>query len=193
MDSGSDCGFVLRHPLAFAGQFHRRCVVNGESVNRVADDLGFDWGVSAGVVRLIREVGIPSLERRAVIVMMDWGMEDEDIAEIFSMSVEWARGVRERQEEIRRQEKIPRRLEYVDPGLQEYDPDPVELYRRAAEVRAQRPGDWKFDTAMPLGRATTSDRHQPRARFARGGLRVFSWDGRNVTLVPIVAEKWTSR
>lgn len=155
--------------------------------------MGFEEGICKGVVRLIRAVGMPSPERRAVICMMDWGLEDADIAEMFGRTERWARLVREQEDDIRAAEYIPAHLEYVDPGLQPSDPDPVELYRRAAEVRARRPGDWKFDTAMPLGRATTSDRHQPRARYTRGGLRVFLWDGRNATLFPIVAEKWTGR
>lgn len=190
MDSGNDCGFVLRHPLAFAAEFHRRCVMNAEPVQKVADSLGFDFGVCAGVTRLVRVAGIPSTERLAVVAMKDWGLEDADIGEMFGQSEEWARGVRERQEEIREAEYIHPVLEWIDPGLQPSDPDPTELYRRAAEIRANRPGDWKFDTAAPLGRSTTSSRHQPRARFAQGGLRVYRWDGRDVTLVPIVAEKW---
>lgn len=192
MGSGSDCGIVLRHPLACAEELHRRCVINGQSASRAGRAMGFDPGICKGVIRLIRAVGMPSPERRAVICMMDWGLENADIAEMFGRTERWARLVREQKEEIREAEYIPAHLEYIDPGLQPSDPDPVELHRRAAEVRARRPGDWKFDTAMPKS-GPSNGSPSLSARYTRGGLRVFSWNGRNATLFPVVAEKWTGR
>lgn len=192
MGSGSDCGIVLRHPLACAEELHRRCVINKESASKAGKALGFDPGICKGVIRLIRAVGMISPERRAVICMMDWGLDDADIAEMFSRPVKWARLVREQQEEIRAEEYVPPHLEYVDPGLQPSDPAPDELYRRAAEVRAKRPAEWIRETISPKSGAGNGFSGLG-ARHTRGGLRVFSWDGRNATLFPIVAEKWTSR
>lgn len=127
---------VLRHALAHADELHRRCVVNGESAVAVAKSLGLDPEQTRGSVRLIKKMGVLSQERLALVVMRDWGLEDEDIGEIFSRPTEWATAVRENAERIKAREPIPERLEYTDCGLQPEDVSPQELYKRAAELRA---------------------------------------------------------
>lgn len=125
-----------RHALGFAGDITRRCVVNGETARKVADDLDLDERQVCGAVRIFR-MGKFSPERLACVVMRDWGMDDEDIAEIFGRSVRWARIVREQQDEIRQEEKMPAWMEYLDEGLQRGDPSPAEIARRAKELRGR--------------------------------------------------------
>lgn len=123
-----------RHALGHADEVRRRCLVNQESAVRVARDLGVDPKQVCGAVRILK-YGQFSPERLALVVMKDWGMADEDIAEIFSRSVRWAQVVRSQADEIRAEEPMPAWMEYVDCGLQEGDPSPEEIVRRAKEAR----------------------------------------------------------
>lgn len=127
---------VLRHALAHADELHRRCVVNGEAAKVVARSLRLDPEQTRGSVRLIKKMGVLSPERLALVVMRDWGLDDDDIGEIFSRPKEWAATVRANAELIKAKERIPERLEFLDCGLQPEDVSPQELYKRAAELRA---------------------------------------------------------
>lgn len=178
MDFGSECGIVLRHSLAHAAELHRRCIVNREQMKYVAQSLGLPKKQVAGTVRLLRSLGyIPSPERCALVVMNDWGMEDEDIAEIFGRTKRWAEAVRSNAAELREAEPIWRHLEYVDEGLRPQDPCPEELYRRAAEIRAKR-----------------EDQRDAVLRYAptQGGMRQFAWNGRYASFVSICT-RWRAR
>lgn len=124
-----------RHALGFAADLRRRCLVNREPAEKVAKDLGLSKTQTQGAVRLLAH-GPISPERLACVVMLDWGMEDEDIAEIFNRSVRWAQIVRSQADQIRRDEPIPSDLEYLDGGLGPEDPSPEEIARRCKEVRA---------------------------------------------------------
>lgn len=128
----------LRHALAFAADLHRMCIVNQEPAYAAARKLDLDEEQTAGVVRLLRVHPTLSPERAALAVMLDPGLDDEDIAEIFGRSVRWARVVREQAEEIRAEEPIEPHLEYVESGLQPGDPMPDEIYAIAAELRGKR-------------------------------------------------------
>lgn len=140
----------LRHALAFAGQLRHRCVVNGEPTKRVALDLGLDPSQTKGAVRLLRKLrSPPSPERLALVVMLDPGMDDADVAEIFGRSVRWAQLVREQAQEIREAEPISEYLEYLDEGLRPMDPTPSEILARAKELREQRPAWVGPSTAGP--------------------------------------------
>jgi hypothetical protein len=137
MVTGGDCGVVLRHSLAYAPQLWRMCVVNRVPARVAAKQLNLDAEQARGAVRLLRVVDrVPSPERLALVVGRDWGLEDEDIAEIFGRSVRWARLVREQADEIKAEEPIPEELEFLDCGLQSDDVSPDELYKRVAELRA---------------------------------------------------------
>jgi hypothetical protein len=70
--------------------------------------------------------------------MMDPGLEDEDIAEIFSRSIRWAAVVRSRSAELREAEYIASHLEYLDEGLQPGDPVPWDILTMAEEIRLSR-------------------------------------------------------
>lgn len=131
----ADCSVGLRHALGFADELRRRCLVNREPAKVVAKSLGLDVEQTHGVVRLLKNVGQVSPERLAVVAMRDWGLTDEDIAEIFGRSERWARVVRAMQDEIRAEEPIPEHLEFLDAGLQQGDPSPAEIRERAAELR----------------------------------------------------------
>lgn len=123
-----------RHALGHAAEIRRRCLVNQEPACRVAKDLRIDSGQVCGAIRILKH-GRYSPERLALVVMRDWGMDDEDIAEIFGRSARWAKVVRSKADQIRAEEPMPEELEYVDCGLQEGDPSPEEIARRATEVR----------------------------------------------------------
>jgi len=160
------CCEPLRHALGFADDLRRRCLVNREGVKAVARKLGVDEGQAVGAVRLLRH-GRYSPERLALVVMLDPGMDDADIAEIFGRSERWARVVRSKAEEIRAEEPIPERLEWVDPGLQPQDPTPEQIAERAAELRAKAP-------VVHHGR----DEHRP-------GIRCYSRRLTSAAFVPI--------
>lgn len=151
MDFGSVFCGRLRHALAFAGQIRQRCVINGEAAKRVAKDLGLDPAQTEGAVRLLKKLqSPPSPERLALVAMLDHGLDDADIAEMFDRPVRWAELVRERGDEIREAEPIPEHLEYLDEGLRPYDPTPSEILSRAKELRDKRPG-WVGPSVARLG------------------------------------------
>lgn len=130
-------GVVLRHALAHADELRRMCIVNGQPARTAARALGLDPEQTRGAVRLLRKLKYePSKERLALVVMRDWGLDDEDIAEIFSKPKVWAEAVRFNADKIKAKERIPERLEFLDAGLQSDDVSPEELYKRAAELRA---------------------------------------------------------
>ena len=135
-----DCGLGLRHSLAYEAELRRRCLTNREPATKVASDLGLCSKQCQGAVRLLKEVRV-SRERLACVVMLDPGLEDEDIAEIFCEPIDWARGVRQQKDLLRLKEPIPTELEYLDDSFFPEDPSPSEVLERAAEIRAARPAD----------------------------------------------------
>jgi hypothetical protein len=149
LDFGNVSGGRLVHALASAADLHRRCVVNGETIKPVAESMGLDSEQAVGVVRLVRSHWPLSPERLALIAMKDWGLEDADIAEIFNRSERWARIVRAQADEIRAEEPVDPRLEYLDSGLQEGDPSPEELWAHARELRES--GRFRGTPVLPQG------------------------------------------
>lgn len=129
----------LRHALGFAADLHRRCVVNREAAKHVAQELGLEQEQTEGAVRLLKAHPRLSPERLALVAMLDPGLDDGDIAEIFGRSPRWAAVVRSQADEIRAEEHIPIQLEYLDSGLQPGDPMPGEIKARAAELRRYSP------------------------------------------------------
>jgi hypothetical protein len=162
--------------LAFAAVLHRRCVVNGETIRKVAYELGIDPEQAMGAVRLLRAVGIPSKRRLALVAMRDPGLDDEDIAQMFDESPGWAFGVRY-DKRLRSKEPIPDRLEYLDDGLQPGDPSPEELACRTAEVRASK---------------TKQDRPAHRWDLLpdTGGGRYFNFTG--LEAIPVCPGRWAA-
>lgn len=160
MGFGNACAGRLRHALGFAGQIHRRCVINQEPAVRVAADLGLDHVQTTRAVQLLRKTPLPpSRERLALVAMLDPGLDDADIAEIFGGTVAWAASVRERGDELRLIEPLPTRAERGAGGLRPDDPTPEELQDRCREVRARRT-------------------HEPPCLTPRSvRCREFSWDG----------------
>ena len=133
---GSDGEIRLRHSLAFADELHRRVIINRESATVVAENLGLDIQQTKGAVRLLRSLPVrPSPERLALVVMRDYGFDNRDIAEIFGRSPRWAYLVREREAELREAEPIREELEYLDDGLQQGDPTPMEILEQAEALR----------------------------------------------------------
>ena len=176
MGFGSECGIVLRHALAHADLLYFRCILGKEPVVAVSRPLGLDPQQAEGAVRLLRSLPrVPSPERLALVAMKDWGLDDEDIGEMWCRPARWAAAVRAQAEALREEEPIWPHLEYLDEGLQPSDPCPEELWRRAAELRSQR----------------TSDR-SPQAH-AQGGMRTYSWDGRHASFLSILAPDWSRR
>jgi hypothetical protein len=175
MDSGSDCGIVLRHALAHADELQRRILENGEQPKDVARSMGLSFIQVAGVARLLRSLDYhPSPERMALVAMNDWGLEDEDIAEMFGRDPAWATAVRNDAAGLRKREPMVRKMEYVDEGLRPEDPCPEELWRRAAEIRRNRPPTWR-----------QSNRGRFHSAPAQGGMRHYSWDGRYASYIPV--------
>lgn len=156
----------VRHALGYAADLRRRVIVNREGPKYVAHSMGLDENQVCGAVRLLRS-GNYSPERLACVVMMDYGMDDEDIAGIFGRSVRWARVVREQADQIRKDEPIPAGLEYLDAGMCPGDPSPQEIYRHAKELRAARQPE------------------PPRSDSYRPGIRMLSWRGDRGAFIPL--------
>ena len=169
MVSGVGPGGKLRHGLAMAEEIHRSVNVNKETCIGVGRRLGLRHKQVAGVARLTRELDrIPSPERLACIVMLDSGLDDEDVAEMFDRSVRWSSLGRSQSLAIRSEEFIPSHLEWLEPDFQPTDPSVDEIYRRAAELRAD-------------GRRGVGE--------SRSGWRMpeYLWDGRDATFVSVGA------
>lgn len=156
----------VRHALGYADDLRRRVIVNREPPKLVAKKMGLDETQVCGAVRLLRS-GNYSPERLACVVMLDFGMEDDDIAAIFGRSVRWSRVVRSQADEIRQDEPIPAELEYLDAGIHPGDPSPEAIYRHAKELRDARPEE------------------PPRADVYRPGIRGLSRRGDRGAFVPV--------
>lgn len=167
MVSGIGPGGKLRHSLAFAAEIHRSVNVNREKVIGVARRLGLRHHQVQGVARMTRVLGrIPSPERLAVVAMLDTGLTDEDVAEIFGRSERWASIVRKQSAAIRAEEFVPQHLEWLDPDFQQTDPTVEEIYRRAAELRGESKG--------PVGKT--------RVRWR---MPQYLWNNKNGTFLPV--------
>lgn len=126
----------VRHPLGFAADLWRRCVINKECPEKVAISMDLDVDLTEGAVRLLRSFGrMPSVSRLAVCCLRDPGFTNKDIADIFGRSLRWAQRIRFRQEEIRLKCPVPAALECLG---QSFEPTPLEIAERAAQVRAGR-------------------------------------------------------
>jgi len=162
MDSSTDCGFVLRHALAYAHDILRMVVVNKVTAIVCARKLGLDPDQVLGVAHLLSKLGlVPSRERLALVAMRDPGLDDSDIAEIFSEDESWAAAVRADAARIKAEEPIDWRLETLRGYYYLEDLPPDELYREAEAVRSKR--------VQPRFNGTMWD-------LVR--LRAFSWNGR---------------
>lgn len=169
MAGGHGCVGGLRHALGMAQDLHRMCVVNRETPSRVAERIGLDPSQVVGVVRLLRGCeSIPSDERLAVVAMLDHGLDDEDIGEIFGRSPRWSAAVRSQADEIRREEYIPSHLEWLDDGLQPDYPTPQEIASAVLELHESG----RFAGRLPA-----------RTRVE---IKALSWSG--YAFVPFVAE-----
>jgi len=158
--------FAVYCPLVFAGQLWHRVIVNGEMPMTVGRSLGLTKGATVGVLRLLRQCEkMPSQERLAVVAMIIPDVTDEDVAEWFGKSVEWAANVRANADAIRREEYIPAHLEYIDDGYQLGDPSPEEIQSRAMEIR-QRDNRWED---VPSERVE---------------IRSYQWTGRSYASIP---------
>lgn len=152
-------GKGLRHSLAFARMLHRRCVVNGESTNKVASQLSLDRLQVVGVVRLLKAIDyIPSPERLALIAQRDPGWDDDDIAEVFGKTAEWSADVRRHANFLRMAEPIP--VQYEQITEEDLGPTPEEIAEHAARIRESNVGR---GGQMAPGRL--------------GGIRSYSWTG----------------
>jgi hypothetical protein len=166
--AGSE-GFVLRHALGFAADLWRMCVINQMTCRRAAKSLGLETDQVTGAVRLLKKCGrVPSPERLAVTVMLDPGLDNQDIAEIFGRSVRWASVVRSQKDDIAAEEFIDHKLEFLDDHLQPGMPTP-------AAIRSQATPCWTKKGRLPADRA-------PGAY--RSNLRVYSWNGYRFASLP---------
>lgn len=162
---GLASGIRLRHSLAYAEELRRRILTNREPAKRVAESLGLEPEQVKGAMRILRR-GRYSPERLALVAMRDFGLDDHDIAEMWGRTQRWATAVRQHADELRATEFIPEELEYLDAGLYPGDPDPDEVRRRAAELRAK---------SATKGMSV----------LYRSGIRTYSWNGNNASFVSI--------
>lgn len=159
----------LRHALAFASELKRRCWINHEAIFHVCRELDICWEQGRGVVRMIDHLqGVPSRQRLIAAAMRDWGLDDEDIAEMFSCPVSEVMCVRESIDAVRRAERIPADIEMQCAWMLPDDPPPDVLAQRARDIRAARP-----------------DESVPKVRNA--SIRTYGWHGGQRAIFPISA------
>lgn len=160
-------GKGLRHGLAFVHTFHRRCVVNRESIPRVASQLGLDAEQCKGVVRLLKAISfIPSFERLALIAQRDPGFTDEDIGEMFGTTEEWSADVRKRADWLRAHEHIPAQYEI----LTSLDYMSEEAERIASEIKFTRPIPGRQIEPNRLGNIRSYSWRGDRGAFFQAGI-----------------------
>lgn len=129
------------HCLAFVEELHRRVLINREPLGVVRGQLGVDDCAAEGILKILRHcAGVPSQERIACIAMQDPGLDDNDVADICEMSVEWARNCRAIRDRIEASEVIPENLCWFAGHITRKDPTPEEIRVRSAEQRAKGHG-----------------------------------------------------
>lgn len=128
-------GNGLRHALAYADDLHRWCVKGSMGTWDAAERLGLDYYQTVGVLSLTRYRWPLPVERLATVLMLDWGMDDADVAEVFGRSERWASLVREQQDEIRALFPIPLAVEQRAAEIHSDDVPPDELWERAKSLR----------------------------------------------------------
>ena len=180
-NQGKDGSRGCVNGLALAGEIWRRVGVNREPSRKVARQLGLETPTMDGVMRICRHFRhAPSAERLAVVAMLPPDVSDSDVADWFGRSLEWAQAVRANAEKIRRREPMPAEMEYVDDGYQQGDPSPEEIYRRAAELRANP------ERREPI------NRKEPRGPYEsvseRCSIRSFKWNRRHASFVCNIAD-----
>lgn len=162
----------LRHALAFASELKRRCWTNNEVLLHVCRDLDICWEQAKGVMQMIarrvraNQRAVPSRQRLIAAAMRDWGLDDEDIAEMFSCPISEVCWVREFIDEIRRAEPIPDEVEMQCAWMLPDDPPPDVLAHRARDIRAARP-----------------EETPPKMR--RVAIRQFVWHGGQHAFLPV--------
>lgn len=139
-DSGDGRFGFLRHALAFAPELTRECAVNSLPAIRFAKKYGLDEEQTYRAAVLIkwahRKRVTLAKERLALVVMLDPGLDDSDIAEMFAMTPQWAAYVRAHAAEIKDEQPIPPDLEDMDRVADDrFAVTPEELERRIAESR----------------------------------------------------------
>jgi len=175
-------GDCLRHCLASSADLFARCVIGAESLTSWAKRHDLDWEQVRGVYVMLKTTQkVPSLARRAAVLMRDPGLEDEDIAEMLFADREFVADVRANLAVVRKREPIPAWAELMAAEVYPEDPEPAELYRRAAELRSQR-------TSMPTRRNMPGHRKQgcdlKTDEPVTPGIRHYLWSARSHAFIP---------
>lgn len=143
--------------------------MNNEGILHVCRELDICWEQSRGVVRMICHLrGVPSRQRLMAAAMRDWGLEDEDIAEMFCCPISEVRWVREFIDEVRKAEPIPDDIEMQCAWMLPDDPPPEVIAQRARDIRAARP-------------------EEPPPKVERVEIRQFGWHGGQHAFLPVGA------
>ena len=139
MVTGKSCGIRLRHALGCAGELWRMSLVNKIVAQAVSRSLDLPRSQVRGAIRLLQSLPrLPSPERLALVVQRDYGLDDDDVGEMFGRSGQWSAWVRSQAAELRASEPIDERLEWLEEGLQPDHPTPREIQARALAIRLSR-------------------------------------------------------
>lgn len=161
-------GTVCGTSWVFAGTVYHRVVINRESVNLVAKQLGIPRHTILRIARMTETFGgVPSKERLAVAAMAIPDATDEDIGDWFGMTKQWAEDVRRNADEIREDEYIPPELDVIPEETDWGMPSAKERARIAAEIRRN-------------GLAAQQEKAPPRVTAAH-----YSWNGAYGTFLPV--------
>lgn len=163
----------LRHCVAGCTDLFARCVQGKESLESWSRRNNYDWTQAVAVWRMVSQVKVPSIDRRAAILMRDWGLEDEDISEMLAMPEDRVAWVRANQDEVRAREVIPFNLEMAVAQIDPEDPPPEELYARARSLRESRSRNFN---------AAVGDFHKADVRTA--GIRAYAWRQGTCAFIP---------
>lgn len=152
MRDGEPGGSGFVSAWAFAEEIRRRVLINRCDPEEVAASLGCDHQQVSGVLSVIRHLDrLPTIPRRMTCVMRDWGVTDQDIAQMFSADMSVVRCVRRNADDIRSREPIPLQLELASMAMHIDDPSPEEIARRSEEVRRNR-GPGAHRHILPMAR-----------------------------------------
>jgi len=121
-------------PLALTSEVHLRVFAKKMPVMKVAKALGISRKVMANMMRLLRDHGLPSVERLVVLSLNYPDRTCEMVANAFEISEQEVWSIANRAEEIRRREPLPSE-QWEDIG--DDDLSPAEVRYRAELVRRQ--------------------------------------------------------
>ena len=124
---------------------------SGASYRQIARKLRLDSHQVRGAIYLLQRCRpIPPPERLALVAMLDAGLDDEDIAEMFGWTKEWSASVRANANQIREVWPIRQYLEEMRGWHEPSDPTPEEIRQECQRFLRERPREKVGDAVRAM-------------------------------------------